>query len=109
MRRLRGSRVRRTSPLPAVGGLVNEPAYADLVGEFGHERVVEAIRHQVDAERRGEEASGEERVMLVKAALGVAVAPIPPRLINPPRLVLPTHLRPPPLLPSPVDALARAP
>jgi len=87
---------------------VNEPAYADLVGEFGHERVVEAIRHQVDAERRGEEASGEERVMLVKAALGVAVAPRLRRVINATGVILHTNLGRAPLSRAAVDALAVA-
>jgi L-seryl-tRNA(Ser) seleniumtransferase len=87
---------------------VNEPAYAELVGEFGHERVVEAIRHQVDAERKGEEASGDERVMLVRAALGVAVAPRLRRVINATGVILHTNLGRAPLSRAAVDALAVA-
>ncbi len=30
---------------------MNEPAYAELVSEFGHARVVEALREQIDGER----------------------------------------------------------
>ncbi len=87
---------------------MNEPAYAELVGQFGHGRVVEAIRHQVDAERMGEEASGEARVMLVKAALGAAVAPRLRRVINATGVILHTNLGRAPLSRAAVDALAVA-
>jgi len=87
---------------------VNEPAYAELVGQFGHGRVVEAIRHQVDAERMGEEASGEERVMLVKAALSAAVAPRLRRVINASGVILHTNLGRAPLSRAAMDALAVA-
>ena len=107
MRRLRDSRVGRTSSLPAVGGLVNEPAYAALVSEFGHARVVEAIREQVEAERHGEATSGEERVMLIGAALRAAVAPRLRHVINATGVILHTNLGRAPLSRAAVEALAR--
>jgi L-seryl-tRNA(Ser) seleniumtransferase len=87
---------------------VNEPAYAELVSQFGHARVVEAIRHQVDAERRGEEASGQERVVLVGAALRAAVAPRLRHVINATGVILHTNLGRAPLSRAAVDALAVA-
>jgi len=87
---------------------VNEPAYAELVGEFGHARVVEAIRAQVDAERQGEETSGEARVMLVGAALRAAVAPRLRHVINATGVILHTNLGRAPLSRSAVEALAVA-
>jgi L-seryl-tRNA(Ser) seleniumtransferase len=87
---------------------VNEPAYAELVSLFGHARVVEAIRQQVDAERRGENASGEERAALVGAALRAAVAPRLRRVINATGVILHTNLGRAPLSRAAVDALAVA-
>jgi L-seryl-tRNA(Ser) seleniumtransferase len=87
---------------------VNQPAYAELVSEFGHARVVEAIREQVDAERQGEETSGPERVMLVGAALRAAVAPRLRRVINATGVILHTNLGRAPLSRAAVDALAVA-
>src|SRR5487761_29990 len=108
MQRLRDSRLRRTSPLPAVGALVNEPAYAELVHQFGHAQVVHAIRQQVDAERQGEETSGEERALLVGAAVRAAVAPRLRHVINATGVVLHTNLGRAPLSRAAVDALAVA-
>ncbi len=87
---------------------MNEPAYAELVSLFGHARVVEAIRQQVDAERRGENASGEERAALVGAALRAAVAPRLRRVINATGVILHTNLGRAPLSRAAVDALAVA-
>jgi L-seryl-tRNA(Ser) seleniumtransferase len=87
---------------------VNEPAYAELVSEFGHARVVEAIREQIDAERQGEETSGEARVMLVGAALRAAVAPRLRHVINATGVILHTNLGRAPLSRAAVDALAVA-
>jgi L-seryl-tRNA(Ser) seleniumtransferase len=87
---------------------VNEPAYADLVSQFGHARVVEAIRKQVDAERKGEETSGDERVMLVSASLRAAVAPRLRHVINATGVILHTNLGRAPLSRAAVDALAVA-
>src|SRR2546425_11371845 len=54
MHRLQNSRIDRAVSLPAVGTLLNEPAYAELVGEYGRARVVEALREQIASERSGE-------------------------------------------------------
>src|SRR5260370_2511171 len=63
MRRIRDSRVQRTSSLPpAIGGLVNEPAYAQLVKDYGHARVVEVLRKHVAAERNGGELRQTQRL-----------------------------------------------
>ena len=87
---------------------MNEPAYADLVSQFGHARVVEAIRKQVDAERKGEETSGEARVMLVSASLRAAVAPRLRHVINATGVILHTNLGRAPLSRAAMDALAVA-
>jgi L-seryl-tRNA(Ser) seleniumtransferase len=87
---------------------VNEPAYAELVSEFGHARVVEAIREQVDAERKGEGTNGEERVMLVGAALRADNAPRLRHVINATGVILHTNLGRAPLSRAAVDALAVA-
>jgi L-seryl-tRNA(Ser) seleniumtransferase len=108
MRRLRDSRIQRTSPLPAIGGLVNEPAYAQLVKDFGHARVVEALRHQVAAERSAGELGEAERVETVAAALRAAVAPRLRRVINASGVILHTNLGRAPLSRTAVDALAVA-
>ena len=87
---------------------MNEPAYAELVSEFGHARVVGAIREQVAAERRGEETTGAERVLLVGAALRASVAPRLRHIINATGVVLHTNLGRAPLSRAAVDALAVA-
>ncbi len=51
MHRLRSSRIQRPVSVPAVGKLINQPQYAELVEEFGRVQVVDAIREQVAAER----------------------------------------------------------
>jgi L-seryl-tRNA(Ser) seleniumtransferase len=87
---------------------VNEPAYAALVTEFGHARVVEAIREQVGVERNGEETSGEARLTLVSAALRAAVAPRLRHVINATGVILHTNLGRAPLSRTAVEALAAA-
>jgi L-seryl-tRNA(Ser) seleniumtransferase len=87
---------------------VNEPAYAELVNQFGHALVVEAIRRQVDVERKGDETTGEARVLLVGAALRAAVAPRLRHVINATGVILHTNLGRAPLSRAAVDALAVA-
>ena len=109
MRRIRDSRIHRAVPLPpAIGGLVNEPAYAQLVQDFGHARVVEALRKQVAAERGGGQLGEAERVETVGAALRAAVAPRLRRVINAGGVILHTNLGRAPLSRAAVDALAVA-
>src|SRR5712664_1268077 len=93
MRRIRDSRVQRTSSLPpAIGGLVNEPAYAQLVKDFGHARVVEVLRKQVASERSGGELGEAERVETVGATLRASVAPRLRRVINGSGVILHSNL-----------------
>ncbi len=87
---------------------MNEPAYAELVKEFGHARVVEVLREQVEAERQGNEADGDERVERVGASLRAAVAPRLRRVINASGVILHTNLGRAPLSRAAVDALAVA-
>jgi L-seryl-tRNA(Ser) seleniumtransferase len=108
MRRIRDSRVHRTSALPAVGGLINEPAYAELATEFGHERVVEAIRDQVAAERAGAAVDDAARVNRVGVRLRESVAPRVRHVINATGVILHTNLGRAPLSRAAVDALAVA-
>ena len=97
---------------------MNEPAYAELVKEFGHARVVEALRDQIGAERQGltgraragssPDLDGAERVLRVGAALRAAVAPRLRRVINASGVILHTNLGRAPLSRAAVDALAVA-
>jgi L-seryl-tRNA(Ser) seleniumtransferase len=107
MRRLPDTRAERSVSLPAVGSLVNEPAYAELVREFGRERVVEAIREQVEAERRGD-ADGAGRQAAVAGRLRLLVAPRLRRVINATGVILHTNLGRAPLSTAAIDALAVA-
>jgi L-seryl-tRNA(Ser) seleniumtransferase len=88
--------------------LVNEPAYAELVAEFGRVRVVEAIRDQVDAERQSGEMADAKRVLLIGAVLRAKVAPRLRRVINASGVILHTNLGRAPLSRAAVDALAVA-
>jgi len=107
MRRVRDSRSDRAASLPAVGTLVNEPAYAGLVKDFGRARVVDAIREQIAAERdNGNEA--RERVAAVETRLRTLVAPRMRRVINATGVILHTNLGRAPLSKAAVDALAVA-
>jgi L-seryl-tRNA(Ser) seleniumtransferase len=87
---------------------VNEPAYAELVSEFGHARVVEALRDQIDGERLNGATGDAERVLLVGAVLRAAVAPRLRRVINASGVILHTNLGRAPLSRAAVDALAVA-
>ncbi len=87
---------------------MNEPAYAELVSEFGHARVVEALRDQIDGERLNGATGDAERVLLVGAVLRAAVAPRLRRVINASGVILHTNLGRAPLSRAAVDALAVA-
>ena len=87
---------------------MNEPAYSELVKQFGHARVVAALREQVDLERRGDEAKGADRVLLITASLRSALAPRLRRVINASGVILHTNLGRAPLSRAAVDALAVA-
>jgi len=94
--------------LPAVGTLINEPGYAALVSDFGRVRVTEALREQVDRERKSEALSAAERLSQVEARLRVTVAPKLRRVINASGVILHTNLGRAPLSRAAVEAVAAA-
>jgi L-seryl-tRNA(Ser) seleniumtransferase len=106
MHRLPGTRTQRASALPAVGTLVNEPAYAALIKEHGRERVVDAIRQQIAYERNG--TTDNDRQAAVAARLQREVAPRLRRVINASGVILHTNLGRAPLSQVAVDALSVA-
>jgi len=93
--------------LPAVGTLVNEPAYAELVREHGRDRVVNAIRAQIEAERTNAAEPGGRHEAVV-ARLRAEVAPRLRRVINASGVILHTNLGRAPLSTAAVDALSIA-
>ena len=112
MRRVRDGDLRAV-PLPAVGRLVNEPAYAALVRAHGRERVVDAIRAQIADERRDvagapDAAAASDRRSAVEARLRAEAAPKLRRVINASGVILHTNLGRAPLSQTAVDALAIA-
>ena len=78
------------------------------MGEFGRDRVVEAIRAQVAAERLADVTSDGERVHQVETRLRALVAPRLRRVINASGVVLHTNLGRAPLSHAAVDALSVA-
>ena len=105
-------RIRRPAPelpvsLPAVGTLLNEPAYAELVQKYGRGPVVEAIRGQIESERTGA-GGGLDRLTAIEARLRESVAPRLRRVINATGVILHTNLGRAPLSQAAVDALAIA-
>jgi len=78
------------------------------VRQFGHARVVAALREQVEAERTGDGANGADRVTLVTASLHAAVSPRLRRVINATGVILHTNLGRAPLSRAAVDALSLA-
>ena len=107
MRRLSNPRTDRAVSLPAVGTLLNEPAYAELVAEYGRPRVVEALREQIESERTGT-ADGSGRQTAVAAKLRAAVAPNLRWVINATGVILHTNLGRAPLSRAAMEALAVA-
>lgn len=91
-----------------MGRLINQPAYAGLVGDFGRARVVEALREQVAAERDATAMSDVERVSQVEARLRTTVAPRLRRVINATGVILHTNLGRAPLSRAAVEAVAAA-
>jgi L-seryl-tRNA(Ser) seleniumtransferase len=107
MRRVHGSRPDRAVSLPAVGTLVNEPAYAELASVYGRAQVVEAIRNQLADERDGK-AGGSSREDAVAARLRSLMAPRLRGVINATGVILHTNLGRAPLAKAALDALAVA-
>ncbi|HEV8596546.1 MAG TPA: L-seryl-tRNA(Sec) selenium transferase [Candidatus Dormibacteraeota bacterium] len=107
MRRVSSPRAHGPVSLPAVGTLVNEPAYAELVKQHGRARVVAAIREQIAAEREGSDG-GAERVAAVSARLQSAIAPRLRRVINATGVILHTNLGRAPLSHAAIESLSVA-
>ena len=105
---LRDKRIQRAVSLPAVGTLLNEPAYAELVGTYGRARVVDAIRDQIAAERDGKASTDGDRPRLVEARLRALVAPKLRHVINATGVILHTNLGRAPLSAAAIEALAVA-
>ena len=91
-----------------MGTLINHPAYAALVADFGRASVIGALRDQVATERNGAAASDEERLARVEASLRKAMAPELRRVINASGVILHTNLGRAPLSRAAVDAVAAA-
>jgi L-seryl-tRNA(Ser) seleniumtransferase len=108
MFRLRDKRIQRAVSLPAVGTLLNEPAYAELVGRYGRAQVVDAIREQIAVERDGKPSGDDERRGLVEARLRAVVAPKLRHVINATGVILHTNLGRAPLSAAAMQALAVA-
>jgi L-seryl-tRNA(Ser) seleniumtransferase len=108
MFRVRDKRIQRTDSLPAVGTLLNEPAYAGLVGAYGRAQVADAIREQIAAERQGESGGDADRQQLIEARLRALVAPKLRRVINATGVILHTNLGRAPLSAAAIEALAVA-
>jgi L-seryl-tRNA(Ser) seleniumtransferase len=108
MRDLRDPKSGRAVSLPAVGRLVNEPAYAGLVRDFGRERVVDAIREQIAAERGGAAVDADARAHTVAEKLRAMTAPRLRRVINASGVILHTNLGRAPLSRAAMEALALA-
>jgi L-seryl-tRNA(Ser) seleniumtransferase len=106
MRRIR-DRGDASRALPAVGRLVNEPAYAELVREHGRERVVDAIRAQLAGER-DDGGDAATRRASVEDRLRAEIRPRLHRVINASGVILHTNLGRAPLSRAAVDALAVA-
>jgi L-seryl-tRNA(Ser) seleniumtransferase len=108
MQRLPNTGPRGTVSLPAVGKLINQPAYVALVTDFGRERVVGALRDQVASERQDVVVSDPERLTQVEARLRTSVAPQLRRVINASGVILHTNLGRAPLSRAAADAAAAA-
>ena len=79
-----------------------------MAERFGRERVVAAIREQVEAERSGQASGDGDRAAQVESRLQAAVAPRLRRVINATGVILHTNLGRAPLSRAAVDALATA-
>ncbi|HLQ60486.1 MAG TPA: L-seryl-tRNA(Sec) selenium transferase [Candidatus Acidoferrales bacterium] len=112
-------RLSRAHALPAVGTLVNQPAYRLLQERYPRPLVVEAIRERLEAEREaggGQGGSGGgdspplegERLAAVEARLAGWTAPRLRRVINATGVILHTNLGRAPLSAAAVAAVQEA-
>ena len=100
--------VHRPQPLPAVGRLLNEPAYARLRERVPHALVADAVREQLAEERESGPLDDADRVRAVEARLAAWTAPRLRTVINATGVVLHTNLGRAPLSATAAEAAARA-
>ena len=85
-------RIRQPASLPAVGSLLNEPAYLRLQERYPRALVTDALREQLAEERERGVLGAEERVGAVAGRLAERVTPRLRRVINGTGVVLHTNL-----------------
>ncbi len=100
-------RIPLPGPLPAVGRLINEPAYARLRERFPHDLVVAAIREQLVAERSAGTIAETDRLACVEGRLRDWTAPSLRRVINASGVIVHTNLGRAPLARSAVAAVVQ--
>jgi L-seryl-tRNA(Ser) seleniumtransferase len=99
-------RIRQPASLPAVGTLLNQPAYLGLRERYPRPLVAEAIREQLKDERERGLLDEQERVRAVTGRLAEWAAPRLRRVINGSGVVLHTNLGRAPLSRAAVAAVA---
>jgi len=100
--------LRKPAALPAVGRLLNQPAYARLREAYTHRLVAGALREQLAAERETGALDDLDRVAAVAARVAAWTAPRLRRVINGTGVVLHTNLGRAPLSAAAAEAAARA-
>ncbi|MBJ7599427.1 MAG: L-seryl-tRNA(Sec) selenium transferase [Candidatus Nephthysia bennettiae] len=85
-------RIRQPASLPAVGSLLNEPAYLRLRERYPRALVTDALREQLAEERERGVLGAEERVAAVAGRLAEWATPRLRRVINGAGVVLHTNL-----------------
>jgi L-seryl-tRNA(Ser) seleniumtransferase len=99
-------RIRQPASLPAVGTLLNQPAYLALRQRYPRALVAEAIRDQLAMERESGLVDEQERVAAVAGRLAELASPRLRRVINGSGVILHTNLGRAPLSRAAVTAVA---
>ncbi len=100
--------VRGPAALPAVGRLLNQPAYRRLQERYPRRLIADALREQLAQERASEQVAGaEERLERVSERLAVWTAPQLRPVLNGTGVVLHTNLGRAPLSADAAEAAAR--
>jgi L-seryl-tRNA(Ser) seleniumtransferase len=99
-------RIRQPASLPAVGTLLNQPAYLGLRQRYPRALVAEAIREQLGVERESGLVDEQERVGAVAGRLAGWTSPRLRRVINGSGVILHTNLGRAPLSRAAVKAVA---
>jgi L-seryl-tRNA(Ser) seleniumtransferase len=100
--------LRKPAALPAVGTLLNQPAYVRLKERYPHRLLADAVREQLAVEREAGLVPDAEREAAVAARLAAWTAPRLRRVINGTGVVLHTNLGRAPLSPAAAAAAAAA-